>query len=152
MRTIIRSSVLVALVATLISPTHSLAAPSRGGCASQWVEVYDVSLKTDAKSYSLGDTAVVTATVTHSITGTPVADADVTVGAIQDLSFVARSGRTDAAGVAKLGLSLSKRAMDVGWAELRALARTAYNQGDALCAGVSFYGFEQVKRAFRITR
>ena len=151
MKTTLRTTILVALVAGLLSPASSLAA-SRG-CASQWVDLYDVSATAERKVYRLGDTAQVAVKVTDAITGAPAQDVDVAAGALVDESYyVYGTSRTNKAGVAKLKLRLSRKHMTPGWAELRALARTYYDEGDAACAGLGIYGYERAKRAFRITR
>lgn len=150
MRTASRLSLLVALVAALFSPTQSVAGDA---CAtSQWFEHYEVSLKADRKVYRLGDRAIVTAKVTNVTTGTPERDVDVTVGAVVKHYYVNGAGKTNAAGVAKVKLRLDRRYMKPGSAELRGLARTYHDEGDAVCAGVGLYGFEKVKDAFTVKR
>ena len=149
MRTALRITLLGALVATLFSPAPATAAPA--GCATNYFEVYEISMKSDRKSYELGESALVMMKVTEASTGAPVADADAVAGAVIDRSYYThRAGRTNSNGIVKLKLDLKH--MKPGWADLRGMARTYYNQADAVCAGIGFYGFTEIKRAFRVTR
>jgi len=148
MRTALRITLLGALVATLFSPAQATAAPM--GCATNYFEVYEVSLKTDRKVYERRDVALVTMKVTEASTGAPVADAYSVAGALVDGYYANKAGSTNANGVAKLKLDL--KSLKPGWAELRGLARTYYNQGDAACAGIGLYGYEAIKDAFLVTR
>ena len=148
MRTTLRITLLGALVAVLFAPAQATAAPA--GCATNWVEVYEVSMKTDKKTYQRSDDALVTMKVTEASTGAPVADAYAVAGALVDGYYANKAGSTNANGIAKLKLDL--KTLKPGWAELRGLARTYYNQGEAACAGLGLYGFQSIKNAFLITR
>jgi hypothetical protein len=148
MRTALRITLLGALVATLFSPAQATAAPA--GCATNYFEVYEVSMKTDREVYRLGERALVTMTVTEASTGAPVADAYSVAGALVDGYYANKAGTTNDNGVAKLKLDL--KSLKPGWAELRGLARTYYNQGDAACAGIGLYGYRSIKDAFLIRR
>jgi hypothetical protein len=149
MRTALRIALLVAIVATLFSPARSVAAPA--DCATNWFEVYKITMKTDREVYELGDRALVTMKVTEASTGTPVADADVAAGAVvADYYYTNRVSRTNDEGIAKLSLNLDRRYLKAGWADLRGMARTYYDEGEAACAGIGFYGFKEIPKAFRI--
>jgi 5-hydroxyisourate hydrolase-like protein (transthyretin family) len=155
MRTALRISLSAGLVAALFSfAPSSPAAPAACG-ATQSFDVYKIKLTPDREVYHLGDTAKVAVLVTDATTGAPASDAEVTVGAAQNgprgYRYVNRAVMTDQDGEALAKLPLSRDAIDAGWAELSAFARTYYNREDTACAGVVLYGYERVKRAFRIT-
>jgi hypothetical protein len=152
MRTALRLTLAVALVGALFSPTTSTAAPAEAGCASQWLEVYDLELTSDKKVYRLRDKATITAKVTEKESGSPVAGADVIAGLlVRNGSYYANKvSRTNENGITRLKFSL--RELATGWVDIQGFARTYYDQGDAACAGLGLYGQRSVKKAFRITR
>lgn len=150
MRTVLRGSIVTALLLALLAPVADAAAAPT--CADQWVETYEVRLESARKVYRLGDTAPITAIVTDRVTGMPVADAEVAAGAIDAASFYSNDvSRSDVSGKANLQLHLP-RGMEPGWVELRALARTYYDQAGQVCGGLWLYGFARLRHGFRLRR
>jgi hypothetical protein len=152
MRTGLRFTLVVALVGALFAPASSSAAPAEAGCASQWLEVYDVRLSSDRKAYRLRDSAKIVARVTEKQSGSPVEGAEIIVGLLarERYDYDSKVSRTNENGVARLRFPL--RDLAPGWVDLQGFARTYYNHAEAICAGIGFYGQTTAKKAFRITR
>lgn len=123
-------------------------APVSAACETVWVEAYDVKLEAGRRSYRIGDTARVEATVTRKDTGTPVAGADFAAIVIVDDAGGFDADRTDSAGVAVARLKLKKGDVEPGRVTIRSLA--VYEVADASCATVVEYGHEKLRNAFTI--
>ncbi|MDQ3951478.1 MAG: hypothetical protein M3279_00735 [Actinomycetota bacterium] len=118
-------------------------------CETVSVEVYDVRLDIGRKTYHVGETVRVDATVTRKQTETPVHGAmfGVLVMNSRKERAIFGFGETNAAGHATARLELRKKDVRVGPVDLFALA---YKRAVDLagCAQVTEYGQKRVRKAF----
>lgn len=147
-----RLSVRIALCAALVSGAVVVGGSAAlADCETVMVDVYEVDLEIARKSYRVGETVPIGATVTRRETGTPVEGAlfaaIVTTGRND---YVVGWNETDAAGEAVARLKLERKNVKPGPAKLRSIA---YKESvDATCAQLVEYGKKNLKNAFYVKR
>lgn len=144
-----RIGLCAALVCGLLTAGSSAAVAN---CETVWVDVYEVELEAARDTYRIGDTAVLSATLTREDTGTPVADASF-VSFIRPLrkQFSFAVGRTDDDGHTTLRLKLKRKSVKPGPAKVTGVGFT--KTGDPTsCAEVVEYGEKTDPNAFTIKR
>ncbi len=138
------------LMGALLTPVAPAARTS--ACAEEEnlaFENYDVKVRAQARSYSLGDAAIMLVRVTRKNTGDPVRGADIGVG-IHNKSdgWTFGNRKSDSGGRAIIRVPLRRNALRPGWA-----VADTYAWGRILhtaCATVTEYGYRQLRRAFRV--
>lgn len=147
-----RLFVRIALCATLVSgAVVAGGSTALADCETVSLDVYEIDLEIGRRSYRVGETVPLAATVTRRETGTPVEDAlfaaFVSTG---KNDWVLAWDKTDAAGEAVARLKLAKKNVTPGPARLRSFA---YKMSvDATCAQLVEYGEKDVRNAFYVKR
>lgn len=144
-RLTLRLALCAALVAGALAGS---AAPVSAACETIYVEAYTVDLEVGRKTYRVGETARVDATVTRTDTGTPVEGARIYAALFYEDSIVYDLAETDAAGGAVMHLKLRRNDVEPGSQTIHSMAQETV--ADAACAAVVEYGRTTKRDAFTI--
>ena len=121
-------------------------------CEQIWMKVYEVELQAERRTYHVGDTARVEATVTRQDTGAPVEDARFAVIVTNwRKGWLFGFDETDARGRATATFKLRRNRVKLGPVNLLALVYKE-TADVANCVQVAEYGRKRVRNAFVIER
>ena len=133
-------------VAVLAATAHASGAASAPACETVSAPTYDVSLEVGRKTYRVGDTVRVEATVTRIETGTPAEDVPFIAIVPYRRALILDYDHTDASGHAVVHLKLRRRYVRTGPAKLWGIAHDEV--AGTTCATVVEHGEKRIKNAF----
>lgn len=137
----------VAVLAAATQGSGAAAAPDPA-CETVTAPTYEVSLEVGRRTYRVGDTARVEATVTRIETGTPVEDIPFFAIVPFRKAMVLDYEMTDASGHAVVELELRRRYVRLGPARLIGIAHDEV--AGTTCATVVEHGEKRIRNAFVI--